>query len=185
MTTSYSPVLTTKAVKDETEQRILRDAHVRHLHTHKCTSPWRELIVWRELSMDPAICNMAWRHGHPTVLNFNVHLVGEGLCGHHAAADVPGEGGARGEGDRALGGRIRQRASQVSSCCNVWWWRGKTADPYFSKHSMKTISAEIRKTAEDRALQPSLQVDPTLPWPTTSTVQFHSPHISPVLASGL
>ncbi|XP_068571181.1 xaa-Pro aminopeptidase 2 isoform X1 [Cebidichthys violaceus] len=29
MTTSYSPVLTTKAVKDETEQRILRDAHVR------------------------------------------------------------------------------------------------------------------------------------------------------------
>lgn len=29
MVTSYSPVLTTKAVKDETEQRILRDAHVR------------------------------------------------------------------------------------------------------------------------------------------------------------
>ncbi|CAL1613777.1 unnamed protein product [Knipowitschia caucasica] len=29
MTTSYSPVLTTKAVKDETEQRILREAHVR------------------------------------------------------------------------------------------------------------------------------------------------------------
>ncbi|KAG7224759.1 hypothetical protein INR49_013471 [Caranx melampygus] len=29
MTTSYSPVLTTKAVKDDTEQRILRDAHVR------------------------------------------------------------------------------------------------------------------------------------------------------------
>ncbi|XP_068447841.1 xaa-Pro aminopeptidase 2 [Clinocottus analis] len=29
MTSSYSPVLTTKAVKDETEQRILRDAHVR------------------------------------------------------------------------------------------------------------------------------------------------------------
>lgn len=33
MTSSYSPVLTTKAVKDETEQRILRDAHVRHLHS--------------------------------------------------------------------------------------------------------------------------------------------------------
>lgn len=33
MTSSYSPVLTTKAVKDETEQRILRDAHVRHLCT--------------------------------------------------------------------------------------------------------------------------------------------------------
>ncbi|XP_054453748.1 xaa-Pro aminopeptidase 2 [Anoplopoma fimbria] len=29
MTSSYSPVLTTKAVKDETEQKILRDAHVR------------------------------------------------------------------------------------------------------------------------------------------------------------
>ena len=33
MTSSYSPVLTTKAIKDETEQRILRDAHVCHLHT--------------------------------------------------------------------------------------------------------------------------------------------------------
>ncbi|XP_067455777.1 xaa-Pro aminopeptidase 2 [Thunnus thynnus] len=29
MTTSYSPVLTAKAVKDETEQQILRDAHIR------------------------------------------------------------------------------------------------------------------------------------------------------------
>ncbi|XP_028272108.1 xaa-Pro aminopeptidase 2 [Parambassis ranga] len=29
MTSSYSPVLTTKAVKDDTEQRILREAHVR------------------------------------------------------------------------------------------------------------------------------------------------------------
>uniref|UniRef100_A0AAX7V147 X-prolyl aminopeptidase (aminopeptidase P) 2, membrane-bound n=1 Tax=Astatotilapia calliptera TaxID=8154 RepID=A0AAX7V147_ASTCA len=29
LTSSYSPVLTTKAVKDETEQQILRDAHVR------------------------------------------------------------------------------------------------------------------------------------------------------------
>ncbi|KAK5608840.1 hypothetical protein CRENBAI_019643 [Crenichthys baileyi] len=29
MTSSYSPVLTTKAVKDETEERILREAHVR------------------------------------------------------------------------------------------------------------------------------------------------------------
>lgn len=28
MTSDYSPVLTTKAVKDATEQRILRDAHV-------------------------------------------------------------------------------------------------------------------------------------------------------------
>lgn len=30
MTSSYSPVLTTKAVKDETEERILREAHVCH-----------------------------------------------------------------------------------------------------------------------------------------------------------
>uniref|UniRef100_A0A4W6FVS9 X-prolyl aminopeptidase (aminopeptidase P) 2, membrane-bound n=1 Tax=Lates calcarifer TaxID=8187 RepID=A0A4W6FVS9_LATCA len=37
MTSSYSPVLTTKAVKDETEQRILRDAHVCHLHTQTHT----------------------------------------------------------------------------------------------------------------------------------------------------
>ncbi|XP_030595469.1 xaa-Pro aminopeptidase 2 [Archocentrus centrarchus] len=29
LTSSYSPVLTTKAIKDETEQQILRDAHVR------------------------------------------------------------------------------------------------------------------------------------------------------------
>lgn len=33
MTSSYSPVLTSKAVKDEREQQILRDAHVRHLYT--------------------------------------------------------------------------------------------------------------------------------------------------------
>lgn len=38
MTSSYSPVLTTKAVKDETEQRILRDAHVCHLHTDNYTA---------------------------------------------------------------------------------------------------------------------------------------------------
>lgn len=35
MTSSYSPVLTTKAVKDEYEAQILRDAHVRPLHTDK------------------------------------------------------------------------------------------------------------------------------------------------------
>ena len=47
MTTSYSPVLTTKAVKDETEQQILRDAHVRKLCTDilrlymsKPPTPW-------------------------------------------------------------------------------------------------------------------------------------------------
>lgn len=36
-TSSYSPVLLTKAVKDETEQRVLRNAHVCHLHTHTST----------------------------------------------------------------------------------------------------------------------------------------------------
>lgn len=34
LTSSYSPVLTTKAVKDETEQQILRDAHVCHPLRH-------------------------------------------------------------------------------------------------------------------------------------------------------
>lgn len=38
MTSSYSPVLTTKAVKDETEQRILREAHVRARTHHTLTS---------------------------------------------------------------------------------------------------------------------------------------------------
>lgn len=37
MTSSYSPVMTTKAVKDEKEQQILRDAHVRHLYTLNTT----------------------------------------------------------------------------------------------------------------------------------------------------
>lgn len=35
MTSSYSPVLTSKAVKDETEERILRDAHVSDLHADR------------------------------------------------------------------------------------------------------------------------------------------------------
>lgn len=46
MTTSYSPALTTKAVKDETEQRILREAHVCCLNTHGCATPWRELFMY-------------------------------------------------------------------------------------------------------------------------------------------
>lgn len=40
-------------------------------------------------------------------------LVGEGCRGRHAAADVSGEGGAGGEGVRALGRGLRQRMSQV------------------------------------------------------------------------
>lgn len=40
LTSTYSPVLTTKAVKDATEQRILKEAHVReHTHTHTVFSP--------------------------------------------------------------------------------------------------------------------------------------------------
>lgn len=45
MTSSYSPVLTTKAVKDETEQRILRDAHVCHQHTDKHTAMYMHTHV--------------------------------------------------------------------------------------------------------------------------------------------
>lgn len=59
MTTSYSPVLTTKAVKDETEQRILRDAHVRHMQKHKCATPSRELDT---VFIDRAICCTASGH---------------------------------------------------------------------------------------------------------------------------
>ncbi|XP_063045412.1 xaa-Pro aminopeptidase 2 [Engraulis encrasicolus] len=42
MTTDYSPVLTTKAVKDPTEQRILREAHVRD------AVAVMQLLVWLE-----------------------------------------------------------------------------------------------------------------------------------------
>ncbi|CAF94931.1 unnamed protein product, partial [Tetraodon nigroviridis] len=44
MTSSYSPVLTTKAVKDEREQQILRDAHVRHLDAIAVI----QLLMWLE-----------------------------------------------------------------------------------------------------------------------------------------
>ncbi|XP_078116429.1 xaa-Pro aminopeptidase 2 [Sander vitreus] len=45
MTSSYSPVLTTKAVKDDTEQRILRDAHVRD------AVAVIQLLMWLEKSV--------------------------------------------------------------------------------------------------------------------------------------
>ncbi|XP_041931147.1 xaa-Pro aminopeptidase 2 [Alosa sapidissima] len=45
MTSDYSPVLTTKAVKDPTEQRILRDAHVRD------AVAVMELLIWLEKSV--------------------------------------------------------------------------------------------------------------------------------------
>ncbi|XP_049618231.1 xaa-Pro aminopeptidase 2 [Syngnathus scovelli] len=45
MSTSYSPVLTTKAVKDDTEQRILRDAHVRDAVAVMQLLMWLEKVV--------------------------------------------------------------------------------------------------------------------------------------------
>ncbi|XP_057705363.1 xaa-Pro aminopeptidase 2 isoform X1 [Corythoichthys intestinalis] len=45
MTSSYSPVLTTKAVKDDTEQRILRDAHVRDAVAVIQLLMWLEKVV--------------------------------------------------------------------------------------------------------------------------------------------
>uniref|UniRef100_A0A7N6FDC4 X-prolyl aminopeptidase (aminopeptidase P) 2, membrane-bound n=1 Tax=Anabas testudineus TaxID=64144 RepID=A0A7N6FDC4_ANATE len=45
MTSSYSPVLTTKAVKDETEQQILRDAHVRDAVAVIQLLMWLEKVV--------------------------------------------------------------------------------------------------------------------------------------------
>ncbi|XP_072252503.1 xaa-Pro aminopeptidase 2 [Leuresthes tenuis] len=45
MTSSYSPVLTTKAAKDETEQRILRDAHVRDAVAVIQLLMWLEKVV--------------------------------------------------------------------------------------------------------------------------------------------
>uniref|UniRef100_A0A4W5RIK5 X-prolyl aminopeptidase (aminopeptidase P) 2, membrane-bound n=1 Tax=Hucho hucho TaxID=62062 RepID=A0A4W5RIK5_9TELE len=45
LTSAYSPVLTTKAVKDETEQRILRDAHVRDAVAVIQLLMWLEKVV--------------------------------------------------------------------------------------------------------------------------------------------
>ncbi|KAK7922519.1 hypothetical protein WMY93_009421 [Mugilogobius chulae] len=44
-TSSYSPVLTTKAVKDETEQRVLREAHVRDAVAVVQLLMWLEKVV--------------------------------------------------------------------------------------------------------------------------------------------
>lgn len=61
MTSSYSPVLTTKAVKDETEQRILRDAHVCHLHTRTqlYTNTTLPSERTRHIFMDHEICSIS------------------------------------------------------------------------------------------------------------------------------
>lgn len=66
MTSSYSPVLTTKAVKDETEQRILRDAHVCHQHTDKHTAMYMHTHVHKLLKKninvviyEAELCNMS------------------------------------------------------------------------------------------------------------------------------
>lgn len=52
MTSSYSPVLTTKAVKDGREQQILRDAHVRHLYTLTTNTE-----IW-PVFMSPRLCSL-------------------------------------------------------------------------------------------------------------------------------
>lgn len=123
MTSSYSPVLTTKAVKDETEQRILREAHVRHQCALKCASPLQNGHMTSSRinrlcpirPQDSELINLA-------VWTFNVRLAGEGCRSRHAAADVSGGGGAGGKGVGALGCRIRQPASQVSSAWTVRRW---------------------------------------------------------------
>lgn len=49
LTSTYSPVLTTKAVKDETEQKILKDAHV--CYRHRCLYSWRSWTHWTLLRL--------------------------------------------------------------------------------------------------------------------------------------
>lgn len=111
MTSSYSPVLTTKAVKDETEQRILRDAHVRDLCT-LTTAP----IPKQNLFISPGMKPFT-ELSQP--LAFVFLPVGERRRRCHPAADVAGESSPTGDGDRADGRRIRQQVSQVSNC-KLW-----------------------------------------------------------------
>lgn len=59
MTSSYSPVLMTKAVKDEKEQQILRDAHVRHLHTLATTLNSVPSCVWVCQPLSPPVTDVA------------------------------------------------------------------------------------------------------------------------------
>lgn len=120
MTSSYSPVLMTKAVKDETEQRILRDAHVRDLCTlTTATIPKENLFI------SPA---MKPRAELSEPLAFVFLPVGERRCRCHPAADVAGESSPTGDGDRAVGRRIRQLVSQVSDF-KLWRIEHLRAEP--------------------------------------------------------
>lgn len=108
MTSSYSPVLTTKAVKDETEQRILREAHVRDL-CRLTTAAIQNQNLFISPGMKPCT-----ELSEP--LAFVFLPVGERCRRCHPAADVAGESSPTGDGDRADGRRIRQHVSQVSDC---------------------------------------------------------------------
>lgn len=118
MTSSYSPVLTTKAVKDETEQRILRDAHVRDLCT-LTTAPIQNLFI------SPGV-KPCTELSEP--LAFVFLSVGKRRRRCHSAADVAGESSPTGDRDRADGRRICQHASQVSDC-KLWGTEHLRAEP--------------------------------------------------------
>lgn len=120
MTSSYSPVLTTKAVKDETEQRILRDAHVRDLCA-LTTAPIRNQNLFISPGMKPCT-----ELSEP--LAFVFLPAGERRRRCHPAADVAGESSPAGDGDRAVGRRIRQHVSQVSDC-KLWGTEHLRAEP--------------------------------------------------------
>lgn len=69
-------------------------------------------------------CHVNVRPAHLVLLWFMLSVslwlcAGEGCSRSHPAADVAGEGSARGEGDRADCCRIRQQVSQVSARVNT------------------------------------------------------------------
>lgn len=169
MTSSYSPVLTTKAVKDETEQRILRDAHVRHLCTLTTALLRQQNLLFARICLP--VMKLSCQSCQP--LSYWSLPVGERRRGRHAAADVAGESSPSGDGDRADGCRIRQHVSQVSTRVTVeegapegqanecWWFLLSV----FTKDV--NILTENRKTTKGPALRPFLQVGPMLHLPTT------------------
>lgn len=137
-------MLTTKAVKDETEQRILRDAHVCHTDTHKHIVSIVEhsfffLQKYIQLDKQETFINVAHEklellmHSLPcsktsdelcnvpagvfdaVALSDSLCLcVGEGCSGSHPAADVAGKGRAGGKGDRADCSTLCQYVPPVS-----------------------------------------------------------------------
>lgn len=125
MTSSYSPVLTTKAVKDEYEQKILRDAHVRPVHTDKQTTMYMHTWASTHTHNDTyAILSEGFTtcvslHVVCLVLLWLMPCAGQGCSRRHPAADVAGEVGAAGRGDWGDGCRIRQHVSQVRMHMNT------------------------------------------------------------------